>query len=312
MVRYRVEIDDLHTHHFRVTVSVPRPAARQTVSLPVWIPGSYMVREFARHLSQLSANQGGEPRALTQVDKTTWVVDCHGRSALTLSYRVYAFDTSVRAAFLDSRRGFFNGTSLLLRVHGRENETQRLSLGNLPAEWQVATAMAPVIGGAAASEFEATHYDELVDHPVELGHFWRGEFVAGGVPHALVVAGAYPGFDGARLLADTQRICQTVIDFWHGAAPPHGVSAPPMPRYVFLLNAVEDGYGGLEHRASTALIAARRDLPRLGQDAALTDGQVTLLGLICHEYFHTWNVKRLKPAELVTLDHQQENHNSRV
>jgi len=131
-----------------------------------------------------------------------------------------------------------------------------------------------------------------------------------------VVAGALPRFDGERLLADTQRLCEAQIDFWHGAhpAPPGRArqkrSAAPFERYVFLLNAVEDGYGGLEHRASTALMANRRDLPALGSNAgaAASDGYITLLGLISHEYFHTWNVKRLKPAEFRHYDYSQENY----
>ena len=122
-----------------------------------------------------------------------------------------------------------------------------------------------------------------------------------GVPHQFVVAGAWPGFDGARLLADARRICETQVAFWHGRGK------PPVERYVFLLNAVDDGYGGLEHRASTALICARRHLPRLGA-AETSDGYVTLLGLISHEYFHTWNVKRLKPRDFERLDYTRENY----
>ncbi len=302
MIRYRVEIDDLHGHHYRVTLSVPQPAAQQVLSLPVWINGSYMVREFGRHLSALTARQGQRPVALRQLDKTSWQADCTGRAALVLSYRVYAFDTSVRAAFLDGRRGFFNNTSLCLRVHGREAGTHRLQLGRLPPGWEVATAMAPAADGAALA-FEAAGYDELVDHPFELGSFWRGHFDAAGVRHEMVVAGALPGFDGDRLLADARRICAAQLQFWHG----EDGSPPPFQRYVFLLNAVEEGYGGLEHRASTALIAARRDLPRARMDG-IPDGYLTLLGLISHEYFHTWNVKRLKPADLAVLDWQRENH----
>lgn len=306
MIRYRVALDDLHSHHYRVTLSVPQPAAQQRLSLPVWINGSYMVREFGRHLSGLTAHQGRRPVLLRQLDKTSWQAECNGAAALVLSWRVYAFDTSVRAAFLDSRRGFFNNTSLCLRVHGREGETHRLELGRLPRGWEVATAMPPAADGAPLA-YEAAGYDELVDHPFALGSFWRGSFSAGGVPHDMVVAGALPGFDGARLLADAQRICSAQIAFWHG----EDSSPPTFQRYVFLLNAVENGYGGLEHRASTALIAARRDLPRARMDGApdgISDGYLILLGLISHEYFHTWNVKRLKPADLVAVDWQRENH----
>jgi predicted metalloprotease with PDZ domain len=298
-IRYRIELADAAAHRYRVTLTVPQPARQQVLSLPVWIPGSYMVREFARHLSGLRARQGRRPVPLQPLDKTSWRADVAGRGALTVEYEAYAFDTSVRTAFLDDRRGFFNPTSLCLRVHGQEAAAHEVRLVGLPAGWDVATSMPPIDGERFA--FRSADYDELVDHPFELGHFWRGRFEAGGVAHEFVVAGAWPGFDGERLLADTRRICAAQIAFWHGRGK------PPFTRYVFLLNAVEDGYGGLEHRASTALLANRRDLPRRGQ-AGLSDGYLTLLGLISHEYFHTWNVKRLKPAEFLRLDYQRENY----
>ena len=102
MIRLHLEIDDLRSHHYRVTMTLPHPAPRQRLSLPAWIPGSYLVREFARHLSGLKASQGRREVALTQIDKHTWEADCSGRGALTLSWRVYAFDSSVRCAWLDA------------------------------------------------------------------------------------------------------------------------------------------------------------------------------------------------------------------
>ena len=315
---YRVDVSATRSHTLRVTLTVPQPQSQQLLSLPVWIPGSYMVREFGRHLSGLRARQGNRALEVAQLDKTTWSVDCGGRGALVVDYEVYAFDTSVRTAFLSTERGFFNNTSVCLRVHGRERQAHRLSLVGLPAGWAVATAMplddAVASKGAGAGagagltsrrrehHHVAADYDELVDHPFEIGPFWRGEFKAAGAVHEFVVAGAWPGFDGTRLMRDAQRICTEHIRFWHG---PRG--KPPFRRYVFMLNVVEDGYGGLEHRASTALIAARRDLPRIGDDST-SEGYLTLLGLISHEYFHTWNVKRLKPAELCALDYTRENY----
>ena len=310
MITYRIGLASRLSHHFSITLTVPQPAALQQVSLPVWINGSYLVRDFSRHLSALSARQGRQVLALEQLDTSRWQVRCSGRAALVLRYRVYALDASVRAAFLDAQRGFFNPGSLCLRVHGQEAGAHRLQLAGLPANWDVATTLGMAPGGdanPAANTFEAPDYDDLLDHPVELGQFWRGTFEAGGVPHALVVTGALPGFDGDRLLADTRRICLQQIDFWHA----HDGSAPPFRQYLFLLNAVADGYGGLEHRSSTALIAARRDLPQDAlhgrQGPGLADGHVTLLGLISHEYFHTWNVKRLKPADLAQINLQAEN-----
>ncbi len=307
MIDYRIEPDDLHAHQFRVTLTVPRPAAEQALSLPVWIPGSYLVREFARHLSGLQATQGSRAVDLEQIDKTRWVAHCEGRAALRVSYRVYAFDSSVRAAFLDARRGFFNGTSVFLRVEGREAEPHRVELGRLPRGWEVATAMAPdgAAAGGRRARYLSADYDELVDHPFELGGFWRGRFRARGVGHEFVVAGAWPGFDGRRLLDDTQRICETQIAFWHGQGPR---ARPPFHRYLFALNVAEDGHGGLEHRASTALLSARRNLPRVGAGATADDGYVDLLGLVSHEYFHAWHVKRLMPREFAALDYTRENY----
>lgn len=303
MTTYRVDIQDPHAHEFVVTLTLPRPQAQQVLSLPVWIPGSYMVREFARHLSDLQAEQAGQGLKLVQRDKTTWVVQCATNKPLVLRYRVYAFDTSVRTAFLDAQRGFFNGSSLFLKAHGHESSPQRLELKRLPKGWEVATAMAAVkVDARGQGLYEAADYDELIDHPVELGQFWRGQFTTHGVPHALVVVGNWPDFDRERLLAETQKICAAQIEFWHGK------KKPPFDRYVFLLNAVDEGYGGLEHRNSTALIAARRDLPQLGKPQESSDGYVTLLGLISHEYFHTWNVKRLRPTEFTQYDHSRENY----
>ncbi len=302
MIQFRVDASAPRTHLFRVTLTVARPAAQQVVSLPVWIPGSYMVREFARHVLGLEARQAGATLAVEQLDKATWRIACNERATLTLSYQVYAFDPSVRAAFLDAQRGFYNGTSMFLRVHGREHEAQRMRIDALPPDWHVATSMPALkVDAKGRGTYEAADYDELVDHPVEMGSFWRDRFSVAGVPHEFVVTGALPVFDGERLVADAKRICEAQVAFWHGR------KKPPFERYVFMLNAVDDGYGGLEHRASTALVAARRDLPRRGQNGQ-SDGYVTLLGLISHEYFHTWNVKRLRPAEFARYDYTSENY----
>jgi predicted metalloprotease with PDZ domain len=301
---YRIEAADPAAHLFAVTLTVSQPQAAQRVSLPSWIPGSYLLREFSRHLQRLAARQDGRPVAIHQLDKASWQVDCVPSSPLVLTYEVYAFDNSVRAAWLDSQRGFFNGTSLCLRVHGQAQERHELELVAPRAypHWEAATGLEPQkTGKRGFGTYGAADYDELVDCPVELGPFASAEFRAGGVPHRVVIAGAAASFDSERLVADMQKICEAQIRFWHDR------KRPPFKSYVFLLNVVDDGYGGLEHRNSTALIASRRDLPRVGE-ARLTDGYVTLLGLVSHEYFHTWNVKRLRPAEFANYDYTQENY----
>ena len=301
---YRVEAADPAAHLFHVTLTVTQPQAGQRVSLPTWIPGSYLVREFAKHLQKLSARQDGRPVAVHQVDKNTWQIECMPSSPLVLTYEVYAFDNSVRTAWLDSQRGFFNGTSLCLRVHGQAQEPHELELVAPRAypHWEAATALEPLkTGKRGFGTYLAQDYDELVDCPVELGAFQSAEFRACGVPHRLVVAGATASFDMDRLVADVQRICEHQIRFWHERR------RPPFRSYLFLLNAVDDGYGGLEHRNSAALICSRRDLPKIGE-LRMSEGYVTLLGLVSHEYFHTWNVKRLRPAEFARYDYAGENY----
>ena len=324
-IAYRVEPADLHAHLFRVSLTIARPAPLQRVSLPVWIPGSYLVREFSKNLQNLQAHQSRRRIAnLQQIDKNTWDVEAHPGKPLVLSYEVYALDNSVRTAWLDEARGFFNGTSLCLRVHGQEDAPHGIEVVAPRAveNWSVATGLAPdKVDTRGFGHYTAASYDELVDGPVEMGAFWSGDFKAGGVHHRFVVAGAPPSFDGARLLADTQAICEAEIRFWHQQQEASGRLAKKAPhtRYVFMLNAVDDGYGGLEHGNSTALICNRRDLPRLpdhptqaapqpGHAPRQSDGYTTLLGLISHEYFHTWNVKRLRPAEFSRYSYDAEQY----
>ena len=300
---YRIEAADQHARLFTVTLTVAHPQEQQELSLPVWIPGSYLVREFSKNLQRLSAQQGRRV-PLLQLDKHRWRATCRTDRPLVLTYEVCAYDSSVRTAWLDASRGFFNGTSVCLRVHGQEDAPHALEVASTAAtaHWSVATGLTPQsIDKRGFGVYAASHYDELVDCPVEMGTFWSGQFTACGVAHRFVVAGAAPSFDGKRLLADTQKICETAIRFWHGKGK------PPIKNYLFMLNAVHDGYGGLEHRNSTALICGRRDLPRTGE-ARASDGYTTLLGLISHEYFHTWNVKRLRPAEFFRYDYSQENY----
>lgn len=355
-IHYRVCPLDLHAHLFSVTLTVPQPTAGLVLALPVWIPGSYLVREFAQHLQNMRAWQGGQPLHLHQLDKHRWRVGslplatvsasaapagpafagtAPSTPPLLVQYEVYARDASVRTAWLDAERGFFNGTSLCLRVAGREEHPHQLevvrpaphSVPTAPASapapvWRVATGLTPwQLDDHGFGTYSASSFAELVDAPVEMGPFWSAQFDVRGIPHRLVVSGAGQWFDGERLVADTQRICETQMAFWHGTD-----GQPPFSQYVFMLHTTHDGYGGLEHPNSTALICPRSDLPRRSppaqptpesQSAAptplppaltATDGYTRLLGLISHEYFHTWNVKRLRPAELAQIDFDRENH----
>ena len=308
-IHYCVHAHDVHGHLFGVTLRIAQPAAIQRVSLPVWIVGSYMVREFSKQLIGLRASQGKKNIEVTQINKNTWQIVCDTAQILNLQYQVHAHDNSVRTAWLDAHRGFFNATSLCLQVDGQHDATHVLELQppQHAQDWKVATGLVPVkVDRKGFGTYSAPNYDILADTPVEMGAFWSGHFTAMGVEHEFVVAGAPPTLDGARLLKDTQAICDTICSFWHG----NKRSQIPFERYVFMLNAVGDGYGGLEHHNSTALICQRSDLPRLSSDTVTkpSDGYTTLLGLISHEYFHTWNVKRLRPAEFTRYDYAKENY----
>jgi predicted metalloprotease with PDZ domain len=303
-IHYRIAARDVHSHLFDVTLTIATPLAEQTVSLPVWIPGSYLVREFAKNLQNLKARQSTKLRLTRQIDKCTWQITCNPAKPLVVTYQVYAHDNSVRAAWLDAQRGFFNGTSVCLRAQGHADNMHSLEViaPEKVAAWSLETsANGQNIDKRGFGTYSFDSYDALADCPFELGTFWSGSFAAAGVPHRFVVAGALPGFDGAKLLADTQKICEAEIRFWHGK------KKPPFASYLFMLNAVDDGYGGLEHRNSTALICSRKDLPRIGE-SKVSEGYTTLRGLISHEYFHTWNVKRLRPAEFASYDYTQENY----
>lgn len=306
-IAYTIEPRDLAAHLFAVTVTVENPDPNgQTFALPAWIPGSYMIREFARHIVTIRAEANGRVVPLQKRDKDTWqAASCDG--PLTLAYEVYAWDLSVRAAHLDQTHGFFNGTSVFLRVVGCEHWPHVVDIRR-PADpscqgWRVATSM-PRLKAArdGFGTYRAADYDELVDHPVEVGTFALATFSAHGIRHEVAVTGRVPNLDMARLCADLKKVCEAQIALFE----PQTLRAP-MERYVFLVMAVGEGYGGLEHRASTALLCSRNDLPVKGNPAQ-SDGYRTFLGLCSHEYFHTWHVKRIKPAVFAPYEWQRENY----
>ncbi len=306
-IRFRIVASQAAAHIFEVECLVPDPdPAGQRLSLPAWIPGSYMIRDFAKHVVRLRAVCGGHAVAVHKVDKSTWLCEpCPG--PLTVSYEVYAWDLSVRAAHLDSTHGYFNGSCVFLCTHGRAQRPHVVDIQPPPGDayrhWQVATAMprdhaVPYGFGT----YRAADYEELVDHPVEMGTFSLATFYACGTPHDVVISGRHRA-DLVRLCRDLQAICECHIRFFG--------EAPPLERYVFLITVVGDGYGGLEHRASCSLLCSRDDLPR-AQQIEMSDNYRTLLGLCSHEYFHTWNIKRIRPQALHSehLDLSAENYTS--
>lgn len=329
-IRYQVSPAQPDAHCFELELAIPASAGvegRLQLALPAWLPGSYMIRDFARNLLELTAEQASGHRLdISKLDKQTWQITGID-SAVTVRYQVYAWELSVRSAHLDRTHGYFNGACLFLRVQGQEHQPCLVELLPPPApqealdqhgddgaenpdhrvqEWRVATSLARA--GAPPwgfGTYRADHYADLIDHPVEMGRFDLLEFNVQGVPHALAVSGRHHA-DLARLLADLPRVCAE-----HAAL----FGALPIDRYLFLLQVVGNGYGGLEHAYSSSLLANRNDLPPApGCEAAASsqptwcqrdpapserqvvgEGYRRLLGLCSHEYFHLWHVKRIQP-----------------
>lgn len=313
-IRYVITPINPAAHLFEVTLTLDAPdPAGQRFTLPVWIPGSYMIREFARNIVRISAKAGGAPVALRKLDKHTWQADPLPPRArrLIVTCEVYAWDLSVRGAHLDATHGFFNGTSVFLRVEGREDAPCLVDIrppnGKAYSDWRVATTLPAAKGERGAAQpwgfglHRAANYDELIDHPVEMGRFTLASFKAGGVTHDVAITGRH-NCDTARLVADLAPICAWQIRLFHG---PRG--KPPFGRFLFLVTAVGEGYGGLEHRASTALLCSRNDLPAPGM-GRMTEAYRGFLGLCSHEYFHCWNVKRIQPAAFQPYDLTRENY----
>lgn len=311
-IYYTICPHDPSAHLFKVSLTLASPdPSGQLFALPSWIPGSYMIREFAKNIVEIRATSNKQPVLLEKIDKDTWKA-APVTSSLTLEYDVYAWDLSVRSAHLDQTHGFFNGTSVYLRVIGQEHLPHIVDM--LPPRdpscknWRIATTLPEL--NAKRYEFGtyiANGYDELIDHPVEMGTFILNVFEAYGVPHEVAVTGRVPNLDMERLLSDLTTICETHIRFFDPIT-----KTPPMKRYLFMIMAIGNGYGGLEHRTSTALLCSRNDLPAKiasqEEKPVIEEGYRKFLGLCSHEYFHTWHVKRIRPAAFAPYDLQNENY----
>ncbi len=305
-VRYRVVPARPGAHLFRVSCTVEHPdPSGQRFALPAWSPGSYLIRDYSRHIVSIAASSlergRARPLALEKTDKHSWrAVSAPG--PVRVDYEVYAWDLSVRGAHLDATHAFFNGPAVFLRALGQEDRACELDIAR-PAGarfrgWRVATAMARAQAPAMGfGTYRAANYDELIDHPAEMGEFALGRFLACGVPHEVALTGRQDA-DLALVCRDLTRVCEQHMGFF-------GLPAP-MGRYVFLTTAVGEGYGGLEHRASAALLCSRDDLPRPGVPAG--ERYRKFLGLCSHEYFHTWNVKRIRPAAFAPYELERENY----
>ena len=270
-----------------------------------------MIREFARHIGRVAAHCGGDRVACEKINKCTW--QCAPiNDVLVLTYTVYAWDLSVRGAHLDDTHGFFNGASVFMLVEGQRKSACEIEIvrpaGDCYRGWKVATSLAGPTAGDDGRDFgmyHAENYDALIDHPVEMGTFTHATFDACGVKHHVVLTGRHRA-DKPRLTKDLQKICEAQIRLFE----PETAKAPMM-EYWFLITVVGEGFGGLEHRASTALIVGRDELP-LANEPRVTTGYRKLLSLASHEYFHTWNVKRIMPERFVPYDLTQENYTKQL
>jgi len=309
---YRVTPAEPQAHIFRVELRIERaPAGPLTLSMPAWIPGSYMVRDFARNILDIAAEDASGPIALEKQDKQTWRLTPRGL-ALTVGYRVYAWDLSVRGAHLDSSHAYFNGAALLLRPMGLDLGPCAIELlpppGETGTDWQVATSLRPLDAAPLGfGRYQAEDYEDLIDHPVEMGRFSLIPFTVCGVPHRMAISGRHR-CDEARLRRDLTRICTEQAALF---------GELPLDRYLFLVTAVGEGYGGLEHRYSTSLLCSRDDLPQAPAPAQgletpptakPSEGYRRFLGLASHEYFHLWNIKRIRPQALMGADLGREVH----
>jgi len=294
-VRYTVFADPA-AHCFRIVCELESWAGDPVFRLPNWIRGSYLVRDFAKHVLTITARAGDADAVIERIDKRLFRVKAPP-GALRLEWQVYAYDASVRKAYLDLRRGFFNGSSLFYCPQGFADARFEVDLRRPEAwgcaGWRVATALAPVkVDAYGFGVYTAQGYEELIDHPVEMAAFQHVDFDVDGIPHSIVLSGRCE-VDAARLATDIGRICHAQRELFR--------QEPKLDRYLFLTQVTGNGYGGLEHRASAALVAARDSLPRPGE-TKLRKGYRGFLGLVSHEYFHLWNVKRITAKAFADSD----------
>jgi predicted metalloprotease with PDZ domain len=299
-VDYTVEMPAPATHLYTVTTRVGRvQPGRTTVDLhmPVWTPGSYLVREFERNVQDFAASAGGAPLRWEKVDKNTWRVWLgRGMPNFEVTYRVYANELSVRTSHLDDTHGYFNGANLFLYADDSKNAASRVTVV-IPKDWDVATgldvAAAPEPrGDRVAHAFVAPNYDTLVDSPVETGRIRKLSFEALGKPHEISLWGT-GNEDTARLVADVKKIVEAAGAVFGGELP--------YTRYVFILHLAAGAGGGLEHANSTVMGASPFAFTK-------KESYRNLIALAAHEYFHLWLVKRIRPEPLGPFDYQNENY----
>ncbi len=301
---YTVEMPHPESHLFVVTFKI-QAWSESTLSLrmPVWTPGSYLVREYARHVQSFSA-QGNFPLdqpipgqaavpnpqlAWQKVAKNHWLVQTPNQTEITIVYTVFANELTVRTNHLDTSHGYFNGAALFFYIPGREQEPIQVKITPPASDWIVSTPLKPIPGQAFT--YQSTDFDTLVDSPFEIGKHSLYQFTAVGKPHELAVWGE-GNLDPERVIQDTQKIIEVESQIFGGL---------PYDDYLFILHLTGNNFGGLEHKNSCSLI-----YPRFGFRSP--EKYQRFMQLVAHEFFHLWNIKRIRPKALEVFDYEQENY----
>lgn len=291
-ISYTVSMSKPYTHLLEVEMRVrsPRPQTSADLIMPVWTPGSYLVREYARHVEDFAAKDAnGRELAWRKTNKNTWRIQTGGAREVVATYKVYANELTVRTNELNDEHAFWTNAALLMYPAGRLRADSTLRIvpfGN----WKVATGLPEVAG--QPNTFRAENFDQLYDSPVEVGNFKTLSFDVKNVPHRIVINGE-GNYDAERMRRDVQKIVETTVDIFGGEFP--------YPHYTFIVNLGSTGSGGLEHLNSTALIWRRFGFRP-------EQGYTDFLSLVAHEYFHVWNVKLIRPDALGPFDYTQENY----
>ena len=302
MLHYQIEFDDYRQHLIHVTLRfVADPT--QVLSLPTWIPGSYLIREFSKHIESVRAyDEEGRLLEIQKFEKNKWRLFNTDHELITVEYDVYAYDLSVRGAYVDQNRLYVNPACACLGLEGQEDKAVEVELF-LPDElkhFQLATGMASKSLVKGRFTLKAKNYAELIDAPFELAEQTRFGFEANGIPHEFVVSGKH-AMNAARMQQDIEKICATEISMFGSA---------PFSNYTFMTMATANSYGGLEHPNSTSLISPREDLPKANEPEEPSEDYQRFLGLCSHEYFHSWLVKFIRPENFVNYDLNKEGYTS--
>ena len=287
---YQIGMSQPASHLFEVTIQISNwQQATLELRMPVWTPGSYLVREYARHVQDFTAQASDRKLVSQKTSKNHWQIKTGDSSEITVKYRVFANDLTVRTNHLDRTHGYFNGAATLMYVPGLEQQPVTIEIVPPESTWQISTTLEPVAG--KPSTFTAPDLDTLIDTPVEIGIHQVYDFEALGKPHQYVVWGQ-GNLKPKQLIKDTQKIIETEAKIFGGL---------PYDKYLFLVHLSGSGFGGLEHKDSTTL-----NYPRLGfRDREKYN---RFLQLVAHEFFHLWNVKRIRPKALETFDYENENY----